>query len=238
MKAVRNIEEDIAYKFLHHFFGPPIIYEPDGNVPPDFLVHNHIGVEVRRLDQQFIDTDGKKKGVEEISEPFIRSVRKILREFDGRFSGRTFAVMIYKNSLHLPGYKNLRKQLLLALENFLASGEGEKEILESDITITIMEASPKPEMVFFYGAYSNNGEGGVFPAYYLDNFNHCVEEKSRKIERYYDKYEDWWLLLIDGLGGLTSSEKKELIPFISLGKFHRLILIDYEANLLLTIPPS
>ena len=60
-----NPDEQIAYKYLQNKFGTErIIYEPNGNIPPDFLVPAGPAVEVRRLNRH--DFSGAKpKGVEE-----------------------------------------------------------------------------------------------------------------------------------------------------------------------------
>jgi len=43
--------ETQARRYLEHLGCKDIVYEPDGNVPPDFVVDGRIGVEVRRLNQ-------------------------------------------------------------------------------------------------------------------------------------------------------------------------------------------
>src|SRR2546426_401166 len=54
-----------------------VVYEPDGNVPPDFLVNGRIAVEVRRLNEN-VETDEGHRGLEEISKPLNVLVRKAL----------------------------------------------------------------------------------------------------------------------------------------------------------------
>ena len=46
-----NREELLAKNYLESLNLSSIIYEPDGNIPPDFLVDNHIAVEVTRLNE-------------------------------------------------------------------------------------------------------------------------------------------------------------------------------------------
>ncbi len=52
-----------------------VVYEPDGNVPPDFLVNGRIAVEVRRLNEN-VETDEGHRGLEEIAKPLNVLVRK------------------------------------------------------------------------------------------------------------------------------------------------------------------
>ena len=44
-----NKDEQIAESYLESLELGAVIYEPDGKVPPDFLVDRRIAVEVRRL---------------------------------------------------------------------------------------------------------------------------------------------------------------------------------------------
>jgi len=45
-----NHDEQIAYKYLcRRFEAKRVVYEPDGNIPPDFVVLDGPAIEVRRL---------------------------------------------------------------------------------------------------------------------------------------------------------------------------------------------
>jgi len=46
--------ETLAKEYLRFLGYTDIIYEPDGNIPPDFLVNGRIAVEVRRLNQNLL----------------------------------------------------------------------------------------------------------------------------------------------------------------------------------------
>ena len=49
--------ERIASEYLATLGFNDIQYEPDGNVPPDFVLNKTIAVEVRRLNQNFVEKD-------------------------------------------------------------------------------------------------------------------------------------------------------------------------------------
>lgn len=54
-------------------------YEPDGNVPPDFLADGRVAVEVRRLNQNHDDGSGRgPRGLDEVAIPLWRCVREYL----------------------------------------------------------------------------------------------------------------------------------------------------------------
>jgi hypothetical protein len=44
-------EEISTNKYLKNLYGGNVVFEPDGNIPPDFLVNSVYAVEVRRLNQ-------------------------------------------------------------------------------------------------------------------------------------------------------------------------------------------
>jgi hypothetical protein len=59
-----NASERLALAYLHGLDLGPVEFEPDGNIPPDFVVGGRIAVEVRRLNQQHVHADGTAQGFE------------------------------------------------------------------------------------------------------------------------------------------------------------------------------
>ena len=70
-----DASERIAYEFLKYSGYKDIVYEPDGNVPPDFLVNTRIAIEVRRLNQNYCK-NGNFKGLEETAIPLWKKIEK------------------------------------------------------------------------------------------------------------------------------------------------------------------
>src|SRR5206468_13124046 len=66
--------EQIAESHLRSRGFQDIMYEPDGNVPPDFLVDGQIAVEVRRLNQNE-DTPEGPRGLEEAAIPLQAKIK-------------------------------------------------------------------------------------------------------------------------------------------------------------------
>ena len=60
--------EKLVAKHLKHRGYANVVYEPDGNIPPDFLVDGTIAIEVRRLNQNHFDGPDAK-GLEEVAIP-------------------------------------------------------------------------------------------------------------------------------------------------------------------------
>jgi hypothetical protein len=84
-------QEQIVKEYLESKGYTDIVYEPDGNIPPDFLVDNKIAIEVRRLNQNFV-AEGESKGLEEVEIPLYHTIVKIVSEFDDRFIDRSYFV--------------------------------------------------------------------------------------------------------------------------------------------------
>jgi hypothetical protein len=49
-----NREEKVAKTYLEKLGLGEVLFEPNGNVPPDFLINGRIAVEVRRLNQHYM----------------------------------------------------------------------------------------------------------------------------------------------------------------------------------------
>ena len=69
--------EQWAYEYLVDRGFADLIYEPDGNVPPDFLIDGYIAVEARRLNQNEESTGGYR-GLEEVWQPLDKLVQKVV----------------------------------------------------------------------------------------------------------------------------------------------------------------
>jgi len=74
-------EEKIVKQYLlsQGYDESQIDYEPDGNIPPDFVVDGRLAIEVRRLNQQYVAKDGLK-GLEEDRIPINRRIEKTLAD--------------------------------------------------------------------------------------------------------------------------------------------------------------
>jgi len=62
---------------------------------------------------------------------------------------------------------------------------------------------------------------------YIENINHCIAEKTQKIQRYKDKYQEWWLVLVDFLvGGIGEPERTIVIQnIINIYDWKKVIVI-------------
>lgn len=83
--------EQIARDDLESVRSTNIVYEPDGDIPPDFLGDGRVAVEVRRPNQQE-SSSGKPRGLEETTIPIIRNLERILPTFGPAFDAHNWFV--------------------------------------------------------------------------------------------------------------------------------------------------
>jgi hypothetical protein len=68
----------------------------------------------------------------------------------------------------------------------------------------------------------------MVPDEFKNNFNHCVEEKTEKIKDHHDKYNSWWLVLVDQIAhGFNEREKDEMKSMASVNSsWDKVIVLD------------
>lgn len=83
--------ERIASEYLSSRGFRDIVYEPDGNVSPDFLINGCIAVEVRRLNQNEETADGWR-GLEETAIPLQAKISRLLGDLGSSDGGDSWYV--------------------------------------------------------------------------------------------------------------------------------------------------
>jgi hypothetical protein len=204
-------EESLAEQYLNSLGYGTAEYEPDGNVPPDFLLRPSIAVEVRRLNKQ-VDLSGTKEGIEQAEIPLAKSVEKTLRKLDPLFSGKTYFVF-YRFNRPISSHKKLSAKLEAALKTFLQGPASTPARVKIDpcLDIEIISATPRPGQCFIVAGNSDRERGGWLVADLAVNIQHCSDEKTVKIAPYRARYSAWWLLLVDFIGhGLDEFDQRQL----------------------------
>jgi hypothetical protein len=223
--------EKLVETFLRAAGFTDVVYEPDGNVPPDFVADGRVAVEVRRLNQNYNDGTGNgTQGLEEVAIPLWRRIRDYLWSFPPSANGRSWYVT-YRFSRPLPKWKDLKAQLDAVLNPFIASADPQpfEKKLEADFWIRVYPC-PLPKPTFFRPiGHSDEQSGGDLIGEIRANLSHCVTEKTSKVQAYRPKYSEWWLVLPDYVGfGLDDFEQELFLDEgpISPGDFDRVVLLD------------
>jgi hypothetical protein len=203
--------EAIVEKLLTHMGFKQIIFEPDGNVPPDFLVDNVIAVEARRLNQNYY-SGNSKRGLEEISIPLWQKLEKLGHSL-GKPNGESW-FLFFQFSRPVKSWKVLRPKIKEALIAFKSNPNrvGGSVFADGEFEIDALKASKPLEHFFRMGGSSDQQSGGFVVSEMLSNVAHCAEEKQKKITNYRHKYKKWWLVLTDHIGqGLDDYDKSQFL---------------------------
>ena len=93
-----------------------VVYQPDGNIPPDFLVYGRIAVEVRRLNENELTESGGFRGLESDRISTGRKFDALLRSLGPAKSGTSWFVGC-KLERPVPRWKEIEADLRQALEH-------------------------------------------------------------------------------------------------------------------------
>ncbi len=222
--------ETISKKFLESLGFENIVFEPDGNVPPDFLCDSKIAVEVRRLNQHHQLANGKIKSLDETSIPLIQRLRNELKSFGPPTSDFSWFVIFHFNR-PLVGWKILQPQIFEHLKAFQSSASKDNCTLtiSPSFEIDLVRATNVVENYYFaFGGFSDGDSGGWLINEIERNLKIVIEEKTKKISKFRHKYSEWWLVLPDHIGyGLSEFDRnafKEQVEIESI--WDKIILID------------
>jgi hypothetical protein len=152
--------EKHVHDYLVHRGFANITYEPDGNVPPDFLVNGNIAIEVRRLNQNYFDVGGAK-GLEEDAIPLWHKIKQLLSDPGPPVRGESWFVH-FRFSRPLQPWKTVEPTLLAGLQSFMASAMHERKVVarlprfELEVSCRASEAH---ETMFLLGGCSDQESG-------------------------------------------------------------------------------
>jgi hypothetical protein len=221
-------EESVSAYLAHRGYGA-VVYEPDGKVPPDFLVDGRIAVEVRRLNQNE-DTPNGPRGLEEVAKPLHAAVAKVVVSLGPPTVGVSWFVR-YTFSRPLPPWKQLGRMLADALRRFQEEPSDEPTAVRiaKGFTLRFIRAGKTHPTFFVLGGSADHDGGGFIVAEMERNLRICIDEKARKISRFLDRYPEWWLALEDriGYGVLDESDRQDLRQLISVADpWSKIVLVN------------
>ena len=192
--------EKLVADYLAHRGYTNIIYEPDGNIPPDFLVDGTIAIEVRRLNQNHLNgTDAE--GLEEVSIPLGNRIKKLINSLGAPTEAESWFVF-FRFKRPVEPWKSLSPKLRQALETFMAVSVKQKGTIANTkgFELDVFRASKPHATMFLMGGCNDYDSGGRLLSKMETNICHCANEKSSKIGKVRHKYGQWWLALVDHIG--------------------------------------
>jgi hypothetical protein len=220
-------EQIVREYLIHKGFNDPI-YEPDGNIPPDFLVDGRIAVEVRRLNQNE-NLAGKWHGLEEIAISLRRHFQETIISMGPPVAGTSWFVT-YSYKRPLPEWKILKEKLEAVLVDFIHGriDDLQRHEIINGFSIEIGRASKTYPTLFVLGGFCDHDSGGFVVSEMLRNIRICIEDKNRKISKVRHKYPEWWLALVDHTGlGADEYDYNELRELIQIdNKWDRIMVVN------------
>lgn len=199
-KRQMNDSEELAYKYLEYAGFNSIVYEPDGNSTPDFLVNGTIAAEVRRLNQN-VSTPHGYQGLEQDRYYLDRKITGLLATF-GASKGESWFIH-YQFSRPVLDWNILRPKLLKRLKDFRDNISSHKQTtitIDDCFTIRLIRAGDTYPALFLLGGSDDSDSGGWVLQETQKNVRICIEKKTSQIAAVRHKYNEWWLILADRIG--------------------------------------
>ena len=169
-----NRDESIAETFLKSLGLGMVTYEPDGNIPPDFLLDNRIAVEVRRLNEN-VNVGGQMRGLE--SEDI--SVGKV--DLGASPPDATKYYVKYGVKRPLGPYKQIKRDVTDFLEQIRnGSAVSLSNYFVSGVSIEAIPAPHPGKNQFRPAIFVDEDSGGIILELLKDNIEHCAAEKSER----------------------------------------------------------
>jgi hypothetical protein len=194
-----KVDERIVEGNLRSLQIGEVVYEPDGKVPPDFLVGGRVAVEARRLNQHY-EVEGSLRGLEQDTIPLRQRLENLLAEIRHVKPGTWFVMFNFRRPL--ADWKLLRQKLKDALHAFLEQPSDQIWRIEivRGFTITTIPATLVESRSFLIGGYTDGDAGGWVVAELIRNMSAYIAEKSKKAAPYLCRYPEWWLVFVDYIG--------------------------------------
>lgn len=218
--------EQLAEAYLKGLDLGEVVYEPDGNIPPDFLVGGRIAVEVRRLNQNFEHED-RTEGLETVAAALDKYFRNLLPTFGPQIDGQSwFVTYRFKRPLDWQQVKRLAREALAEFHR-APTAENWQQELGPGLRLRFTRAANPHAHFFVLGGRSDGNAGGWVVSEMIRNLELCITEKSRKVAPYRARYPEWWLVLPDMIGlGLDRDERGQLRGAVGLEGWDKVILLS------------
>lgn len=222
--------ETLAQHHLAYQGFRDIVYEPDGNVPPDFLLDKRIAVEVRRLNENE-RTRPTPKGLEEVEIPLTKRLTTLLHSYGPAASSAGWWVAV-RFRRPVPRWKDIEVDVR-AFFDAVRKGDAGSRPVRSFSDHLVLEAFSRAgtgDHVFELKIWIDEDSGGMLIDELERNLRVVIREKSQKVAPVRDRYAEWWLLLVDHIAfGLSEFD---------LAQFRRDVHIDHDWDKVILVNPG
>jgi hypothetical protein len=205
---MRKMEQSEAwakdYLLRRGFKAEDLVFEPDGNVPPDFLIEDRIAVGVRRLNQQWQAALGDLEPVEKFSTSLLIRLRKLLDSFRPPSNGVSWYVFHrFERPQLTKNWEPILRRELQPLQDGQIQDRERTIHIDAHFNVRLVRRAAPGSSTFIWGRGSDFDNGGWVIPELEKNLAICIDDKSKKIADYRKKYPEWWLDLVDHMMGGT-----------------------------------
>lgn len=205
--------EALAQRFLEELGFRNLQYEPDGNVPPDFLLDDGTAVEVRQLNQIYFDEHGTAQGLDNANIPLWRTMKELLDNYESSSQVPTTVGVFYHFSRPIPARRVIARELKAELDEFLAGNRdtGTRWKLPCGIWLRYFDWKVWKGTPFRLAGNLDAQRGGMIVQLLSNAIRHSLAEKDAKILNFKNKYPRWWLVLVDNVSfGTDENDRRQL----------------------------
>lgn len=223
-----NREEMLAEHYLQTL-DSDVAFEPDGNVPPDFLLNGKIAVEVTRLNEH-IEVQGEIKRLDDDYSKIINSIESVFKAFVSPIDDANYWVSV-KIKRPFGNIKKTKKKIRSHLAEFAKASDillYQKYEITDALSFSYMQGSTDTSAsTFRLGFQSQHDAGGFVYDEIVKNSKYCIERKSKKIAKLKDNHQTWWLVLVDYVcRGYYPEYIDDFKSAIDRGAFDKVIFIE------------
>lgn len=222
--------EEIVEKLLKSMGFQDVIYEPNGNVTPDFLVDGRVAVEVRQLNKSVDSGSGNRKGLQETSTPLWQGIEKLGRSFGNTVDETWFLIIRFSRPIR--AWKHLKPNVKKALHNFKEQSTRNNGVIYegSNFELRVMRSMTPLSHFFNMGMMNDRQAAGFLVADMIDNINYCCSEKAQLTSKYKKLYPEWWLVLTNYFLVFPNDDEVQILRNRVDDEHHkfwdRIILVD------------
>lgn len=204
--------ESLVKDYLIYRGYTDIVFEPDGNIPPDFLLNSRVAIEVRRLTKQ-ISIPGIHESLEQVFIRLNRRVDEILGSINCSADDKRWYIKIWFRR-PIESWKTLLPKIHVNLRTFSRLETNLPQLLidERNFKLEVIgQRFDEHKNTFLLGSLIDGDAGGWVHDDIESNLTYCVGEKSRKIDHVRLKYKEWWLILVERVPYSLSDEMRDEI---------------------------
>jgi hypothetical protein len=230
-------EERIASSFLKTCFDLEPAYEPLGpSKPPDFRIRN-IAFEIRRLNENFVHEDGTVEGLEELDYRLDRAMKSELEKVPFSTCLGSFALMLrYSRKRKIEPAKVANGLAKKALAHYSSGLRTHHKIDAHGAEAELIPLRRAYGQAFVRPFEFDEEGGGLVGEIYRANIEIALREKIHKTRVIVDRFEYWFLVLVDFITP-ESSWLQELGHFSpDLQHFNGIVVINVDGALLMEYP--